>query len=86
MAQANKAELAVARALHRDGYLIVVSYQQFRVGSIRPRIEWAWDGDVLVLECVKIIGEATFDEFWQQSLKCGFGAKKGPFYYKVVEA
>ena len=86
MAQPNKAEIAIARALHQYGYLIVRSFKQFTIGQVRPRIEWNWEGETLVLERVKIIGEATYEEAWEQSLKCGFGMTKAPFYYKIVEA
>lgn len=86
MAQPNKAELAVARALKRDGFLIVRSFKQFRIGDKSRHIEWAWDGDVMRLDAVKIIGDATWEEFEAQALACNFGSQKGPFYYRVVEA
>lgn len=82
-------ETRIAYVLHLYGYIVVRAYEQVAIGTKFKKIAWPQEVNgektVVYLENVQVIGEATWKEFQEQAVKGGYGASKGPFYYRVKE-
>ena len=83
------ASLLAQRILDAQGYLVVSSYTEYRIGEVRPMIRVPGSKEGKLKAAVVIVGTATSEEYLQQHKRfapAGIPEPHGKalFYWRVI--